>query len=56
LEAGEIVMVRSPRKTLATRRSSKPVDATEEEFIDRIYECAFLPEPRRKDIVAVMLR
>jgi hypothetical protein len=44
LEAEEIAMAGRPKKKLAVTRSRKSVDATEQDFIDRIYECAFLPE------------
>jgi DNA-binding CsgD family transcriptional regulator len=43
-EAEEIAMAGRPKKKLAVTRSRKSVDATEQDFIDRIYECAFLPE------------
>jgi DNA-binding CsgD family transcriptional regulator/PAS domain-containing protein len=48
----EIAMARNSEKKSAARRSrqsvmrrnGKPASATEQEFIDRIYECAFVPE------------
>jgi DNA-binding CsgD family transcriptional regulator len=40
-----MAMTRSPKNTkFSTRQSSKSVSSTEQEFIDRIYECAFVPE------------